>query len=133
VARGGRRKKKKLSERELRDQEIYGSLKSLLEELGWRVNLAGTLDGRGGHCIVRGERRVILKSQLPTNEKNDILIEALRGIDLDAVHVRPDLRELIAPGSLGEDETAGDAADELAHEAAPGVDAAEDSEPVAGS
>lgn len=105
MARGGRRKKKKLSERELRDQEVYSSLKSLLEELSWRVNLAGTLDGRGGHCIVRGERRVILKSQLPTNDKNDILIEALRGIDLDAVHVRPDLRELIQPGSLAEGAT----------------------------
>ena len=102
MARGGRRKKKKLSERELRAQETFGALKSLLEEQGWRVNLAGTLDGRGGHCIVRGERRVILKSQLATDDKIDILLEVLRGVDLDAVHVRPDLRELIEPGSLGE-------------------------------
>ena len=78
--------------------------KSLLEEQGWRVNLAGTLDGRGGHCIVRGEQRVILKSQLPTPDKIDILVEALRGLDLDGVHLRPDLRELIEPGSLAESE-----------------------------
>ncbi len=100
MARGGRRKKKKPSERELRALEIYGALKSLLEEQGWRVNLAGTLDGRGGHCIVRGEQRVIMKSQLATDDKIDILVEALRGIDLDAIHVRPDLRELIEPGAL---------------------------------
>ncbi len=117
MARGGRRKKKKPSERELRALETYGSLKSLLEEQGWRVNLAGTLDGRGGHCIVRGEQRVILKSQLPTDDKVDILVEALRGLDLDAIHVRPDLRELIEPGahlegaaSEGEEPTAEPAA-----------------------
>ena len=106
MARGGRRKKKKPSERELRALETYGSLKSLLEEQGWRVNLAGTLDGRGGHCIVRGEQRVILKSQLPTDDKVDILVEALRGLDLDAIHVRPDLREMIEAGSLAEDAAA---------------------------
>ena len=107
MARVGRRKKKKkLSERELQDQEVYGSLKSLLEEQGWRVNLAATLDGRGGHCIVHGEQRVILKSQLATNDKIDILVETLRGLDLEAVHVRPDLRELIEPGALGENAVA---------------------------
>ena len=101
MARGGRRKKKKPSERELRDLETYGALKSLLEEQGWRVNLASTLDGRGGHCIVRGEQRVILKSQLATSDKIDVLVEALRGLDLEDVHLRPDLRELLEPGSLG--------------------------------
>lgn len=121
MARGGRRKKKKLSEREIRDQEIYAALKSLLEEQGWRVNLAGTLDGRGGHCIVRGEQRVIMKSQLATSDKSDILVEALRGLDLEGVHVRPDLRELIEPGALAEGE------DVAESEASP------EAEPAAGS
>ena len=102
MARGGRRKKKKPSERELRELELYGGLKSLLEDQGWRVNLAATLDGRGGHCIVRGEQRVIMKSQLATGDKVDVLVEALRGLDLEGVHVRPDLRELIEPGSMAD-------------------------------
>ena len=107
MARGGRGRKKKPSERELRELEVYGALKELLEEQGWRVNLASTLDGRGGHCIVHGERRVILKSQLPTGDKVDILVEALRGLELGGIHIRPDLRELIEPGSLGDEAPAG--------------------------
>ena len=47
MARAARRKKKKPTERELKELELFGALKALLEELGWRVNLAGTLDGRG--------------------------------------------------------------------------------------
>ena len=111
MARGGRRKRKP-SERELRELETYEALKALLEQLDWRVNLARTLDGRGGSCVVHGERRVILKSQLPTGDKIDILVEALRGLDLEDVHLRPDLRELIEPGALAED--AGEAAAEPA-------------------
>lgn len=118
MARGGRRKKKKPSERELRDLETFGALKSLLEEQGWRVNLASTLDGRGGHCIVHGEQRVILKSQLAASDKIDVLIETLRGLDLEGVHLRPDLRELIEPGSLGAD--AGEPAPDAAQEPAAG-------------
>ena len=94
--------RKKLSAREARDLETLQAARELLEAMGWQVELARLLDGRGGHCIVRGQRRVILSSRVPTSERLDVLIEALREQDLDDVFVRPDLRELIAPGSLSE-------------------------------
>ena len=54
----------------------------------------------------------ILQSGCPTSEKTDVLVDALRGEDLDAVHVRPDLRELLFPGSLDEPVDDGPTSDE---------------------
>ena len=48
--------------------------------------------------------------QASDSEKTDVLVDALRGEDLDDVHVRPDLRELIFPGSL--DDAGQEAAEE---------------------
>ena len=96
------RKKKQLSAREAKELETFDALKGLLDELGWQVNQTKTLPGRGGHCVVHGNRRVILQSGVPTSEKTDVLVDALRRENLDDVHVRPDLRELIFPGSLDE-------------------------------
>lgn len=86
---------RKPTAQEVREQELYGALKELLEQLGWTVTLARHLDGRGGHCLVRGEKRVIASARFPWAERVELLVEALRGEELDDVFVRPDLRELI--------------------------------------
>jgi len=127
VAKRKTRGKGAVSEREAREQQLYEDLKSLLEDLGWSVTLARTLDGPGGHCLVRGQRRCILQSRLGTAEKVDILVDALRREDLDGVFLRPELRELVHPGSLdaggsldAEGSLDGEGSDpESAHAAAP--------------
>jgi hypothetical protein len=93
-------KKKKPTERELRELEIHDALRRTLEEQGWRISTARSLSGKGGHCIVHGQRRVILQGNLPVADRIDVLVEALRQEDLDGIHLRPDLRELVEPGSL---------------------------------
>lgn len=99
-----RTRTKKLTAREARDLETFEELRALLEEREWSVHQTRHLDGRGGHCVVRGERRVILRRQLPTTDKIELLVEALRGQDeeLETVHLRPDLRELLCPGAFDE-------------------------------
>ena len=86
---------KKPSARELQDLETYDALKDLLEERGWSVTVARQMEGVGGHCVVRGERRVILPSRLGCPDRIEHLATALASEDLEDVYVRPDLRELI--------------------------------------
>lgn len=111
-------KKKKPSEQELRELEAYQGLKDLLESLDWTVTLARNLDGRGGHCVVRGERRVILSGRQAVADRNDLLAEVLAGEDLEGVFVRPDLRERIeGPGATAREASVGDGESAAAHEA----------------
>ena len=88
-------RKKKPSERELQELDVHQGLRELLEGRGGTVSLARTLDGRGGHCVVRGERRVILSGRMPVGDRNELLADVLRTEDLEGVFVRPDLRERI--------------------------------------
>jgi hypothetical protein len=85
------------SAQQLRDEERRDALKELLESLGFVVTLSRTLESRGGHCLVRGQQRLILARWLPASEQVDVMVEVLSGLDLEGVFVRPDLRELVQP------------------------------------
>jgi hypothetical protein len=108
MARRG--KAKKVSAREERELENYKLVRRLLEDLGWKVNLASTLGGRGGHCVVHGQRRVILKSQCPTADKVDVLVDALSRENLAGVEVPAAVQALIDAVPLPDD--ADEAADQ---------------------
>ena len=97
--------RKKPTKRELQELETFIALKGLLEERGWTVTVARHLDGRGGHCVVRGQRRAILSQRLNTGERVEVLVEALRGEDLEEVFVRPDVRELLEAAAPKDDAT----------------------------
>ena len=90
-----RGRKKKVTQRELMDLERFEALKELAVSLGWTVTVAKSLEGRGGNCLVRGERRAIIASRVPIPERIELLADALRREDLDSVYVRPDLRALL--------------------------------------
>ena len=78
-------KKKKLSPREQELMKVHDDLRAELGRRGWRVETARSLNGRGGNCIVQGERRVILRGALPASERVDILWEALQREPADEI------------------------------------------------
>lgn len=90
-------KKKDAKAREARQQEIFDSLKQLLTRLGHEVTVSKTLDGRGGDCLVKGERRVIVSRRLPLSDRIEVLLDVLGRQDLDGVEVPPELAEVLAP------------------------------------
>lgn len=83
--------------REARQQEIFDSLRELLVSLGHEVTVSRTLEGRGGDCLVKGERRVIVSRRLALSERIDVLMDVLARQDLRGMSLSPDLAELLAP------------------------------------
>jgi len=63
-------KRKDQRDREAHQQATFDALQSLLVELGHEVTVSKTLDGRGGDCVVRGARRVIVSRRLPLSRRS---------------------------------------------------------------
>lgn len=53
------------------------------------------LAGRGGLCVVQGERRIIIERRLSEGEKARLLAHGLAQLDVDAVYLPPAVREAI--------------------------------------
>ena len=53
------------------------------------------LPGRGGMCVIHGERRIIIERSLATREKAHLLATGLSQFDLDDVFLLPAVREAI--------------------------------------
>jgi hypothetical protein len=80
---------------------IVGLLEELAESFGVHISyeairLDEELGSRpGGVCLFKGQRRVIINPHASSKEKIRILSEAVRQFDLDQIHIRPVLRELL--------------------------------------
>jgi hypothetical protein len=61
----------------------------ILREVGYRV--------RGGECRLREKNLVIIDPELPASEQLEVLAEALRGRDLEAIFLSPAARRAIQP------------------------------------
>jgi hypothetical protein len=53
------------------------------------------LPGRGGMCVIHGERRIIIERSLATREKAHLLAAGLAQFDLEGVFLLPAVREAI--------------------------------------
>lgn len=53
------------------------------------------LAGRGGLCVVHGERRIIIELSLSDREKARLLARGLAQLDVDAIYLPPAVREAI--------------------------------------
>lgn len=75
------------------------ALESLAEQLRIPVTYATLateeLPGRGGLCVIHGERRVIIERTLSTREKARLLAAGLAQFDLEDVFLLPAVREAI--------------------------------------
>ncbi|MFH1007711.1 MAG: hypothetical protein V1800_09450 [Candidatus Latescibacterota bacterium] len=69
-----------------------------LESVAERLDLAvgyGSLEGKGGLCRYGGATHLILNQSLSVSERVEAFLCALRRLDLDAVFLRPRIREMI--------------------------------------
>jgi hypothetical protein len=95
-------------------ETLCEELKTLAERLGVRVREETLLrevgyHARSGGCRVRGEAIVFLDRSLPAAERAGVLLDELRGYDLQGVYVSPAVRRLLERRGRGGAPAAGDA------------------------
>jgi hypothetical protein len=75
------------------------ALEQLAEALGIPVRYAelatDELPGRGGLCVLHGERRIIIERSLGDRDKARLLAEGLAQFDLEGVFLLPAVRQAI--------------------------------------
>lgn len=90
------------------DEGLLIALESLAEQLRIPVTYATLateeLPGRGGLCVIHGERRVIIERTLSTREKARLLAAGLAQFDLEDVFLLPAVREAIDRAKLAQTE-----------------------------
>jgi hypothetical protein len=63
----------------------------ILREIGYRA--------RGGSCRLREKNLVIIDRDLPPADQLEVLADALRGRDLEALYLSPAARRVVQPGA----------------------------------
>jgi hypothetical protein len=83
----------------MRDEELLVALEGLAEQLQIPVTYAALateeLPGRGGMCVIHGERRIIIEQSLTAREKAHLLAAGLAQFDFEDVFLLPVVREAI--------------------------------------
>ena len=78
---------------------LLTALEGLAEQLQIPVTYAALateeLPGRGGLCVIHGERRIIIERGLTTREKAHLLAAGLAQFDFEDVFLLPVVREAI--------------------------------------
>ena len=81
------------------DAGLLVALEQLAEALGIPVRYAelatDELPGRGGLCVLHGERRIIIERSLGDRDKARLLAQGLAQFDLEGVFLLPAVRHLI--------------------------------------
>lgn len=69
----------------------------LTESLGVEISISALADSeftlQSGFCKLRGKDLVIFDKQLPTEERIEILLQAIDKFDLDSIYISPWIRE----------------------------------------
>ncbi len=83
----------------MRDEGLLVALEGLAEQLQIPVRYAvlatEELPGRGGMCLIHGERRIIIEKDLTIREKARLLAAGLAQFDFEDVFLLPAVREAI--------------------------------------
>jgi hypothetical protein len=81
------------------DRELLSKLEALAEQLEIPVRYANLateeLAGRGGLCVLRGERQIIIERTLGVRDKARLLATGLTQFDLEGVFLFPAVRQAI--------------------------------------
>lgn len=87
-------------------EELLSRLEGLAAQLNIPVRYASLateeLAGRGGLCVLRGERRIIIERTLGYREKARLLATGLAHFDLEGVFLLPAVREAIEAARAGD-------------------------------
>ena len=83
----------------MNDKVLFNELTELAERLGISVRNENICtedsSGCGGLCRLEGKYLLILNSKATPEEKNQVMIKALKQFDLGVLYVKPFIRELI--------------------------------------
>jgi hypothetical protein len=83
----------------VQDRELLSKLETLADQLAIPVRYASLATeeyaGRGGLCVLRGERRIIIERSLDDGEKARLLAQGLSHFDLEGVYLVPAVRQAI--------------------------------------
>jgi hypothetical protein len=76
--------------------QLYGELEGLVSRLGieMRDDLLEEASG-GGLCVLNGKPVMILDPRLSRSQKNRLLLSELKKMNLEAVYVKPLVRQMI--------------------------------------
>jgi len=81
------------------DAGLLVALEQLAEALGIPVRYAelatDELPGRGGLCVLHGERRIIIERSLGDRDKAGLLAQGLAQFELEGVFLLPAVRQAI--------------------------------------
>lgn len=88
-------------------EELLSRLEGVAAQLDIPVRYASLateeLPGRGGICVLRGQRRIIIERTLGYREKARLLAAGLAHFDLEGVFLLPAVREAIEAAKAGSD------------------------------
>ena len=91
----------------MRDDLLLASLETLADQLRIPVTYAtlatDDLPGRGGLCVLHGERRIILERTLTTRQKARLLAAGLAEFDFGDVFILPAVRQAIEEAKPNQD------------------------------
>lgn len=82
----------KLKEKEFED--ILQDLKALASELGASVRFEKG-DFKGGYCLLKDSKVIVINKMANTQRKVMILSSALKDLGVDQIYLSPKLREVI--------------------------------------
>ncbi len=86
-------------------EELLSRLEALAEQLEIPIRYAPLateeLPGRGGLCVLRGQRKIIIERTLGCREKAHLLAKGLAQFDLEGVFVLPAVRQVIEDARAG--------------------------------
>jgi hypothetical protein len=92
----------------LEADQLLAALETLAEQLKIPVSYASVateeVPGRGGLCILRGERRIIIERTLGAREKARLLASGLAQFDLEDVFLLPAVRQAIERARLAQEQ-----------------------------
>lgn len=83
----------------MRDELLLAALETLADQLRIPVTYAtlatDELPGRGGLCVLHGERRIIIERTLSARQKAHLLAAGLAEFDFEDVFILPAVRQAI--------------------------------------
>ncbi len=104
---GQRFSERKLYTGKMRTEQLLAALETLAEQLEIPVSYATLateeFPGRGGLCVIHGERRNIIERALSVREKARLLAAGLAQFELRNVFLLPAVREVIEQERLSQD------------------------------
>ena len=74
--------------------KLYNEFEDLAIKLGFRI-IKGKGDFKGGSCIIKDEKVIVVNKRKPIEQKLKILASCFNEIDLDGIYIVPALRAFI--------------------------------------